>query len=633
MSTFTLIKANSSDIWIHNDGTDELILSLGYFRMVDDKFELYSESGGQLRKALLSDIIVRDDSTGGGNETFSTALQLVTRLRALSYPFFPDSWGGGSGAVDSVFGRTGVVIAQAADYNASQITNDSTVFGTNVDDALEYLASINSSEWANYVGSWSGGDGVLNLGDIGGNNNGTLIVLDDANETITLNKDLVLTDKVSGFKATFNTADMDADYTYRFPANKGGTFAMTDDIVGGANTIYNTDDVLTGDRTVGLSGFRLIFSESSGVDTTAISLADEDIYIYYENSGGSDSGINITPSQMLVIDEINAIGLRYADDYSANFTERSLVDKGYVDSVASSLTLTGDVTGSGSGSIATTISNGVVSVAMMSAGGTPSATTFLRGDNTWATPSTTSVLTTDGDILYYNSGDDRLPIGSEGQFLIVSSGLPAWSTISGTLSGLTDNQVAVASGADSVDGDAYFTYDGDTLIVGGENNGTMTLNDTAGTALFNFANYVSIEANEGIRLIPQGSVNYHSITSEATSNHSALIPDKAGTFAFVGDNDRLSSATPSSGTLNVDWSDAETWDFTITEATTLSETNTPTTNETKVITLYITGDFALTFPAGWGTNQIGTYDGTKLNQIVVEYRSSGNYFTTINQPD
>lgn len=33
------------------------------------------------------------------------------------------SGGGGGGAVDSVFGRTGTVIATSGDYNAGQITN------------------------------------------------------------------------------------------------------------------------------------------------------------------------------------------------------------------------------------------------------------------------------------------------------------------------------------------------------------------------------------------------------------------------------------------------------------------------------------------------------------------------------
>jgi hypothetical protein len=49
--------------------------------------------------------------------------------------------------------------------------------------------------------------------------------------------------------------------------------------------------------------------------------------------------------------------------------------------------LTGDVTASGTGSVAATIANSVVGVAKLSATGSPSSTTFLRGDNVWATPS------------------------------------------------------------------------------------------------------------------------------------------------------------------------------------------------------------------------------------------------------
>lgn len=49
--------------------------------------------------------------------------------------------------------------------------------------------------------------------------------------------------------------------------------------------------------------------------------------------------------------------------------------------------LTGDVTASGTGSVAATIAAGAVDIAMLSATGTPSSSTYLRGDNSWATVS------------------------------------------------------------------------------------------------------------------------------------------------------------------------------------------------------------------------------------------------------
>lgn len=51
------------------------------------------------------------------------------------------------------------------------------------------------------------------------------------------------------------------------------------------------------------------------------------------------------------------------------------------------ITLSGDITGSGTTGITTTIASGAVDIAMLSATGTPSSSTYLRGDNTWATVS------------------------------------------------------------------------------------------------------------------------------------------------------------------------------------------------------------------------------------------------------
>lgn len=112
------------------------------------------------------------------------------------------------------------------------------------------------------------------------------------------------------------------------------------------------------------------------------------------------------------------------------------------------ITLTGPVTGSGTGTFGTTIGGGVVTdgnlannysgvgtctnqfsrvlndnaaptcasvaIADHSATGTPNATTFYRGDNTWATPGGASPLTTKGDLYTYSTVDTRLPTSTDG---------------------------------------------------------------------------------------------------------------------------------------------------------------------------------------------------------------------------
>lgn len=52
------------------------------------------------------------------------------------------------------------------------------------------------------------------------------------------------------------------------------------------------------------------------------------------------------------------------------------------------ITLSGAVSGSGTTAITTTLASSVVGITNLSATGTPSSTTYLRGDNTWATVST-----------------------------------------------------------------------------------------------------------------------------------------------------------------------------------------------------------------------------------------------------
>ena len=59
-----------------------------------------------------------------------------------------------------------------------------------------------------------------------------------------------------------------------------------------------------------------------------------------------------------------------------------------------------------------------------------------------------TVLTTNGDVLYYNSGRQRLAIGDEGQVLTVSgSDLPSWAASSSGATTALDNLSSVAVNA------------------------------------------------------------------------------------------------------------------------------------------------------------------------------------------
>lgn len=73
--------------------------------------------------------------------------------------------------VTSVFGRVGVITAQAGDYDASQIDNDSTVSGATVKDALDNLFNSKISEVVEDTTPQLGGNLDLNGNDINGTGN------------------------------------------------------------------------------------------------------------------------------------------------------------------------------------------------------------------------------------------------------------------------------------------------------------------------------------------------------------------------------------------------------------------------------------------------------------------------------
>ena len=62
------------------------------------------------------------------------------------------------------------------------------------------------------------------------------------------------------------------------------------------------------------------------------------------------------------------------------------------------------------------LAGNIVATTDLSATGTKDATTFLRGDDTWAVVDA-SPLTTKGDVYTFDTGNARLAVGSDGEFL------------------------------------------------------------------------------------------------------------------------------------------------------------------------------------------------------------------------
>lgn len=80
---------------------------------------------------------------------------------------------------------------------------------------------------------------------------------------------------------------------------------------------------------------------------------------------------------------------------------------------------------------------------------------------------------------------------------------------------------------------------------------------------------------------------------------------------------RLTNASVT-GSTPLDWDAYKVFEFTLTGATTLTDSNLPTGTETKVIELVISGNQVLTLPAYWeALPSNDAYDGTVRNHLVV----------------
>lgn len=133
----------------------------------------------------------------------------------------------------------------------------------------------------------------------------------------------------------------------------------------------------------------------------------------------------------------------------------------------------------------------------------------------------------------------------------------------------------------------------------------------------------------------QQTINIGSAPNDGTGDPLRTAFDKTNdNFNDVYGNDfttysRLGTEFKTSAALatDVDFSSAQVFTKTLTGATTLTFSN---ASIGMVKDLVITGDFALTLPAG--STVAGTYDGTVSNLIQVVVTGAGQYWYSISQP-
>ena len=88
--------------------------------------------------------------------------------------------------------------------------------------------------------------------------------------------------------------------------------------------------------------------------------------------------------------------------------------------------------------------------------------------------------------------------------------------------------------------------------------------------------------------------------------------------------------TLTGSTYNVDWETFGNHDITLTQNTTITQSNIPPIGVSKTITMYFTGEFSLDLPVEWVIQNGGSYVGDVRTQVVIQSWDNGNYQTAIN---
>ena len=161
-------------------------------------------------------------------------------------------------------------------------------------------------------------------------------------------KDMVIENTDNGWKEIFNGTTwerwIDFDYLSTF------------------ETIYSSDGTLPEDRTIELGGNNLsieginayfsindnnafisVYDNATDNEST-VGVTRDWAAISYDPDTGGKFNIELRATYMKITDNVNSRGIEYDADYSTNYTNRTLVDKNYVDTKISTISVSNGLT-------------------------------------------------------------------------------------------------------------------------------------------------------------------------------------------------------------------------------------------------------------------------------------------------
>lgn len=182
-----------------------------------------------------------------------------------------------------------------------------------------------------------------------------------------------------------------------------------------------------------------------------------------------------------------------------------------------------------------------IGIAELSATGTPSATTYLRGDNTWATISTGLPALTSANIWVGNGSNVATAVAMSGDATISNAGVLTIGSNAVGSSEITNASVALAdlSATGTASASTYLRGDNTWASVAGDNLGNHTATTNLGMGGFSLSNANLVTINH--------ATDAYITLKETTTNdgfHIGTDTDWPGSFVFRVVDNSVTAGSP-----------------------------------------------------------------------------------------